>query len=562
MKTPRKSSTRAEQTAKPTLATALLAGLKDHGAREIFGIPGDFVLPLFKAIEDSAILPHYTLSHEPGIGFAADAAARYNCGLGVAVVTYGAGAFNLVNAIAGAYAERSPVVVVAGAPGARERASGLLLHHQARAVDSQLAVFREITCDQAILTDAATAPGEIARCLRSARELSLPVYIEMPRDMVDAATAPVPLLPRRAADPAALAECAEEILERLAKAKSAAIIVDVEIRRYGLEERVAKLARKLALPVVTTFMGRGLLGNASDVLSGTYLGAAGDPAVTRLVERADVLLLLGVILSDTNFALSHRKLDPRGTILAIGRSVRIGHHLYPDLPLEDLVDALNARARPMRHNGGKRTAPMTAYARGLVADSAPIAPSDIACGINDLFDRHGALPMTSDVGDCLFTAMEIENSALAAPGYYAGMGFGVPAGIGVAATTGARPLILVGDGAFQMTGWELGNCRRYKLDPIVVLFNNASWEMLRAFQPESAFNDLDDWNFAAIAPSLGGNGERVRTRAELAAALERAVARRGAFAIVEVMLPRGVTSNTLARFVAGFKAARETAGRH
>jgi indolepyruvate decarboxylase len=132
----------------------------------------------------------------------------------------------------------------------------------------------------------------------------------------------------------------------------------------------------------------------------------------------------------------------------------------------------------------------------------------------------------------------------------------------VAATTGARPLILVGDGAFQMTGWELGNCRRYKLDPIVVLFNNASWEMLRAFQPESAFNDLDDWNFAAIAPSLGGNGERVRTRAELAAALERAVARRGAFAIVEVMLPRGVTSNTLARFVAGFKAARETAGRH
>src|SRR5262245_23404941 len=124
----------------PTLAAALLQGLKDHGAREIFGIPGDFVLPLFKVIEQSGILPHYTLSHEPGIGFAADAAARYNGGLGVAVVTYGAGAFNLVNAIAGAYAERSPVVVVAGAPGARERLSGLFVHHQARAIDSQLAV--------------------------------------------------------------------------------------------------------------------------------------------------------------------------------------------------------------------------------------------------------------------------------------------------------------------------------------------------------------------------------------------------------------------------------------
>jgi indolepyruvate decarboxylase len=167
------------------------------------------------------------------------------------------------------------------------------------------------------------------------------------------------------------------------------------------------------------------------------------------------------------------------------------------------------------------------------------------------------MPMTSDMGDCLFTAMEIENTALAAPGYYAGMGFGVPAGIGVAATTGRRPLILVGDGAFQMTGWELGNCRRYGFDPIVVLFNNASWEMLRVFQPESAFNDLDDWNFSAMAPAMGGAGERVTTRRDLAAALERAVARRGAFSLVEVMLPRGTTSHTLARFVAGFKAARE-----
>ena len=72
----------------PTLAASLLQGLKDHGAREMFGIPGDFVLPFYKVIEESGILPHYTLSHEPAVGFAADAAARYHCGLGVAVVTY------------------------------------------------------------------------------------------------------------------------------------------------------------------------------------------------------------------------------------------------------------------------------------------------------------------------------------------------------------------------------------------------------------------------------------------------------------------------------------------
>ena len=537
----------------PTLAVALLQALKDHGAREIFGIPGDFVLPLFKVIEESGILPHFTLSHEPAVGFAADAAARYHVGLGVAVVTYGAGAFNVVNAVAGAYAERSPVVVIAGAPGARERSGGFLLHHQARTVDTQLAIFREVTCDQAVLNDPATAPAEIARVLRSARERSLPVYIEFPRDMVAAQVERVKVAPRRASDPAALAECADEIMTRLAKARSPVIIVDVEIRRYGIEDRITQLARKLNVPVVTTFMGRGLL-EKSDALIGTYFGSAGATDVSAVVDRADLTLLLGVILSDTNFALSH--MLERRSVLAIDRTVRIGHHVYPDIPLDDLVGALLKRAKP--HGRGKRRAAKPVrYARGMPADGKPIMPSDIATAVNDLFDRHGVMPMTSDIGDCLFTAMEIENTALAAPGYYAGMGFGVPAGIGVAAATGRRPLILVGDGAFQMTGWELGNCRRYGLDPIVLLFNNTSWEMLRVFQPESAFNDLDDWHFADIAGSIGGHGARVTTRRELAAALEQAVKRRGVFSLVEVMLPRGVTSNTLARFVAGFKKARE-----
>ncbi len=132
-----------------------------------------------------------------------------------------------------------------------------------------------------------------------------------------------------------------------------------------------------------------------------------------------------------------------------------------------------------------------------------------------------------------------------------------PPGIGVAAATGRRPLILVGDGAFQMTGWELGNCRRYGLDPIVVLFNNASWEMLRAFQPESRFNDLDDWQFAAMA-AVARRIWRAGDDAQATAGCARAArsSRRGRFSLIEVMLPRGVTSTTLARFVSGFKAAR------
>ena len=193
----------------------------------------------------------------------------------------------------------------------------------------------------------------------------------------------------------------------------------------------------------------------------------------------------------------------------------------------------------------------------LRAEDGPIEPSDVAAAVNDLFAAHGTMPIAADMGDCLFTAMEIANTNLVAPGYYAGMGYGVPAGLGACVATGARPLIMVGDGAFQMTGFELGNCRRYGWDPIVVVFNNMSWEMLRVFQPESRFNDLDDWRFAELAGPLGGDGVRVSTRARTGRR-PRSRARHAR----TVSAPRSDaaarrTSDTLARFVAGFKAARE-----
>ena len=117
---------------------------------------------------------------------------------------------------------------------------------------------------------------------------------------------------------------------------------------------------------------------------------------------------------------------------------------------------------------------------------------------------------------------------------------------------------MVGDGAFQMTGWELLNCKRYGWNPVVLVFNNSSWEMLRAFQPESKFNDLDNLNFADIATNLGGNGCRVRTRRELIEALNEAMNDETQFRLIEIILDRGVMSQTLSRFVDGMNQMRSS----
>jgi indolepyruvate decarboxylase len=182
--------------------------------------------------------------------------------------------------------------------------------------------------------------------LRSAREMSLPVYLEFPRDMVAAEVERVVAQPPRHADARALDECVDETLKRIEVANAPVAVVDVEIRRYGVEDKIATLARKLSLPLVTTFMGRGLLEHAPDVVAGTYFGAAGDPVITRLVEDADLVLMLGVILSDTNFALSNRAPDPRHSILASSRQVQIGYHCFRNIPLADLIEGLQARAKP------------------------------------------------------------------------------------------------------------------------------------------------------------------------------------------------------------------------
>ena len=157
-----------------------------HGVRHIFGIPGDFVLNLYEALEDDGRFRLIRLSHEPAVGFAADGAARMAGGLGVCCVTYGAGGLNMINSVACAYAEESPLVVLTGGPGRIERQSDVHVHHEVKSFESQHKIYQEVTEYAAILDDPRTAAGHIGKALETATKVKRPVYLEIPRDMVSA----------------------------------------------------------------------------------------------------------------------------------------------------------------------------------------------------------------------------------------------------------------------------------------------------------------------------------------------------------------------------------------
>lgn len=531
---------------RPTLARFLLDQLYEAGVDTVFGIPGDFILRLCEVIDEYPRVDLRTLSHEPGVGFAASGAARANSSIGVACVTYGAGALNMVNPIAAAYAEKTPVLVLTGGPSQEERNRGILVHHQVKSFESQRRVFREVTAYQAVLDDPESAAERIRYALDVCRLHSLPVYLEVPRDMVDREVVVTPVRQLEVtAQPGAVEEAAAEALDKLTAAERPVLVVGVEVHRLRLRERVAELAERLGVPVVSTFMGRGTFPDDHPQFAGVYLGPASPPGVRELVEESDGLLFLGALLADTNMGVRLSSIDPRKMVLANSRRVDIGYHRYADVPLPDLVERLLELPSP-----APGSLPRFERRPFMRADDEPSpGPIRVACmvaEINRFFRDHGEMPVVTDTGDCLFASHEIDTQEVLASAYYATMGFGVPAALGFEAVTGHRPLVLVGDGGFQMTGGELIHAVRWGLRPIVVVMNNGSWEMLQSFLP-SDYNELADWRYAETAELWGMAAWRAATAAELRRALEEAWSGRRA-ALIEVPLRRGDISDTLYTF--------------
>jgi indolepyruvate decarboxylase len=132
------------------------------------------------------------------------------------------------------------------------------------------------------------------------------------------------------------------------------------------------------------------------------------------------------------------------------------------------------------------------------------------------------------------------------------MGFAVPAALGVQIASKRRPLVLVGDGAFQMTGGEISHAGQYGCNPIIVVLNNSRWEMLQAFFPDARYNETVTWPFAKLAESWGGRGFRAFTPRQLRDALETAYEEKR-FTLIEVGLQQGDLSPILRGFVEAFK---------
>jgi indolepyruvate decarboxylase len=539
------------------LQAFLFDELWTNGVRHVFGIPGDFVLNLYEALEDDGRFRLVGLSHEPAVGFAADGAARITGGLGVCCVTYGAGGLNMVNSVACAYAEESPLIILTGGPGRIEKRAAVHVHHEVKSFESQLKVYQEVTAFAAILDNPRTAASDIRTAIDVAVKTKRPVYLETPRDMVYADID----VPDRAehveltVDEDAVQEAADEIIQRLSAAERPVLIVGVEVHRFQLRDQVIALAERLNVPVASSFLGRGVFPTRHPQFVGTYLGVVSPTLLRAAVEQSDCVLLLGELISDTSLGVSADALSQANLIIAVARDVYVRHHRYQNTPLDQLVPRLLASPNLQAH-----TRPRSMIASQLSPEVLlPVGADDdisvwhVIAVLNEFMAVHADVPIVADTGDCLFASVDIQANEIVAPAYYATMGFAVPAALGVQIASGRRPLVLVGDGAFQMTGPEIAHAGRYGCNPVIVLFNNHRWEMLQAFFPDANYNTTVSWPFAKMADLWGGRGFNARTPRQLRDALAVAWLD-DRFTLIDVALQPGDVSPILRGFVQAFKS--------
>jgi indolepyruvate decarboxylase len=551
------------------LGDFLVAYLRQLGVTHLFGIPGDLVMRLFLRFGRRRGLEIVTMSHEPGVGFAADGYARATGRIGVVCVTYGAGGHNMVNPVAGSFSERVPVLVISGGPGEEERKLGTLIHHQAKEIESQLHIYRELTCDARVIDNPATAAADIDAVVRAMWADRRPGYIEIHRDMVERVIA-VPAriltwngrLPERRSDRRKLREAARETAARLNAAKAPMVIAGIECHRYQMNTELLRLVERTGMPCVTTVLAKGAIPIDHPQHMGVYIGAISPPPIRARVDRADVVLNLGTLLTDMNLMMRGPTFRQENAISAVDDRVEISFHTYDQVTLRDFITAL--AALPL-----KRHREPIVYADNLKAQRPGLRRrlrvSDVLWEINRFLHGKRNAIFIAESGDALFGGLDVRVEGAAgyfAQGLYASMGFGIPGAIGAQIGTGRRPLVLCGDGAFQMTGPEIAQAPRYGVNPIVLLLNNGGWNIFRPVADRKDLLDLPNWPYAELASAWGGWGVRVDSVGALRDALADA-GRRESFAIVEAVIDPDDHSPVARKYIgASLRHGRQPPGHH
>lgn len=493
------------------LVDFLIERLVNLGIKHVFGLPGEDILDLYKALSESKNIGVITCTDETNAAFAADAYARVK-GAGCVLVPYKVGACKLVNTTQCAHAERSPVIVISGAPPVKEQRSADFV--------PQRTFFEKITCCSAVLDNPSTAGYDIDNAVVMLNHFKRPIYLEVPRDMLrksltyDVYKQGTPVSPE--SDPHILGELLQEASSWLQTSKRPVILAGVEVGRCGLGDGIVRFAEKTKIPIVVTPLSKSVVNENHPLFAGVYTRDSSPEDTKELVEKSDCLLMLGVMFDDT-------VPEKRDVIHAAIGQLKVRSHSYDNVNFLDFCQALfKTGAGAGSHI---QIAPRK-MREPFEATSANVTMARLFDRIDQMLTKN--MVVVSDVGDALYGSMDLtvhDTYRFFSPAFYSSMGFAIPGAIAVQiAEPQLRPVVIVGDVAFQMSFSELSTAAIRKLSPIVFVLNNKGYSSHRQMV-EGAFNNIRPWAYHNVPTILDyGHGYDVTTEEELEAAISAATA--------------------------------------
>ena len=532
-----------------TVADYLMDRLVELGIDRVFGVPGDFTLALLDHVTAHHGLTWTGCANELDAGYAADGYGRMR-GAAALCTTFGVGELSAINALAGSYAEHVPVIEIVGSPATSAQAAQRILHHSLGdgVFTHFLHLHQDVTCARASLT-AADAATEIDRVLLAARDQRLPGYLLLPVDVAGApATPPAEPLPAPTdvSDP--------EVLERFTRVAGdllgevpldrISVLGGVLVHRTGGSAPFAGLITAGSLSHATSMWGKSLYDETDPGYRGIYAGAASDPDVRTVVEDAGALIVAGVQFTDLTSGFFSQHLPRERTVELGAAAASVGDELFEPITLPA---ALRALTTMIAGRGATPPAPASPD-----PTPAPVLDRGEALGQRSLWELVAGAVRTGDIvvadQGTAFYGMATHRlpggvTFLGQP-LWASIGYSLPALLGAClAEPGRRGLLLVGDGAAQMTLADLATLLRHRLPAVMVVVDNDGYTIERAIHgPDEPYNDIArlDWAGlpAVLGPDSGAHGVRVSTVGELQDALADATAHPDRFTLVQAVVPR------------------------
>jgi alpha-keto-acid decarboxylase len=529
-----------------TVGDYLLDRLAELGVTEVFGVPGDYNLEFLDHIVAHPHIRWVGNANELNAGYAADGYGRLR-GMSAVVTTFGVGELSAANAIAGSYAEHVPVVHIVGGPSKDAQGTRRALHHSLGDGDFEhfLRVSREITCAQANLMPA-TATREIDRVLSEVREQRRPGYLLLPTDVArfetEPPTAPLPRY-TGGTSPRALALFTEAATTLIAD-HQLTVLADLLVHRLNAVDNLEALLAADMVPHATLMWGKSLVDESAPDFLGIYAGAASAEPVRRAIEDAPVLVTAGVVFTDMVSGFFSQRIDPTRTIDVGVQQSTVGNHVFAPVDMEAALDALTS----ILTRRGITSPPVASTSDELPAE---MPDRDQPLSQKVLWDRfcHALTPgnvVLADQGTSFYgmaTHRLPRGVTFIGQPLWGSIGYTLPATLGAGlAHRDRRPVLLIGDGAAQLTVQELGTFSREGLSPVIVVVNNDGYTVERMIHGKTApYNDIVSWSWADIPTALGVTNHltfRAQTYGELDDAFVAAASHRDRMVLIEAVVPR------------------------